>query len=221
MPNGRGPKRVSVMDMGAGEKPFGVIGQAQRALKKRQGRTFEASDIEALPEATFREFGLTEMPKNARIIRGCSIKELKAKPDASVDVVFAGYFFNAIKDAQGKYSSAEMRFQTLKEMHRVLTKNGRGILIVDQGAVPIYRMDSREANLTMHAIPFQERHFEQSMAKFIEARSTRHDRLSIITNWIINGAATREQLIKEANELGLKHIDELAYPIILVMRKKK
>jgi hypothetical protein len=36
------PKRIFVMELGAGQEPTGVIGQAKRALKKRVGRTFEA-----------------------------------------------------------------------------------------------------------------------------------------------------------------------------------
>ena len=59
-------KRVKVLEIGAGIEPTGVIGQARKALRKRFGRKFEASDSYARVESTFRAFGLRELPANAK-----------------------------------------------------------------------------------------------------------------------------------------------------------
>jgi hypothetical protein len=62
-------KRVKVLELGAGVEPTGVIGQARKALRKRFGRKFEASDSYARVESTFRAFGLRELPANAKIMK--------------------------------------------------------------------------------------------------------------------------------------------------------
>jgi hypothetical protein len=216
----RKPKRVSVLELGAGDKPYGIIGQAKRALKKRWGRTFEASDLVALPEVTFREFGLREMPKNAKVMRQCSIKHLNATPANSMDIVFGGYFLNGVRNSEGRKFDFEEKVDIIKGIKRVLKKRGRLILVVDQGALELYREYARQSGFSIHVMPFKERHFEQSHAHFIERRSSPYERRQMINDWIRMGQETPSNLEREAAHLGLKNVEDLAYPQIVVMSKK-
>ena len=75
-----GPKRVKVFEAGAGDNPKGIFNQALKAQKDRVGRKFIASDLNLRKEAILRARGLKEVPRNLKLIQGCSVEELRDLP---------------------------------------------------------------------------------------------------------------------------------------------
>jgi hypothetical protein len=169
----RKPKRVSVMELGAGNQPYGIVGHAKRALKKRFGRTFEASDPLANPNI-FRVMGLSKMPHNAKVLKQCSLKHLRETSAASKDVIFGSYFLSAfvMQHPKGHVVGAQECINLFKEIKRVLKKNGRAIFIVDLMGSRDYVTVAKELGLRTTMKKFVPNP-EQTYSDWIDERSTR------------------------------------------------
>lgn len=169
-----GPKRVSVLEVGAGHKPIGVIGQAMRAQRKRQGREFVASDINLNLSETLRAFGLRNVPSNAKVLKECSLKTLKAQPDKSRDVIFGGFFFNGL--ITSTKSSGEYLLKVNEFFHdakRVLKPNGRLIFVAHHSEAFLIKNGVKSVGFTAHIIPFNERMIQNSSSEWVEKTTTK------------------------------------------------
>ena len=125
-----GPKRVSLFEAGAGEVPFGLLGQALKAERKRRGRQFTAVDMKLNATEALRQRGLREAPKNLKLVKNCVVNELKKLPSSSQDIVFESYFLNCYSTRKGSDSYVfEKVAEYLNEAKRVLKPKGRIILI--------------------------------------------------------------------------------------------
>jgi tRNA1(Val) A37 N6-methylase TrmN6 len=221
MPNGKGAKRVSVLELGAGKEPLGLIGQARRALIKRKGRKFEASDKETKKEV-FRSFGLSKIPENAKILRQCSLKHLKKTKTASQDIIFGSYFLYSFGFEEARKKGIKIAFkkmeQIMKEIKRVLKKGGRAIFIIDlKGSEKVIDLAQRNG-FKIHFTKFKFSP-DKIYSKWIEERRTKEGRQDIIQANIRLGITNTNQLNQEVHEHGVKEKSDLLQPQVLIIRK--
>lgn len=214
-----GPKRLELIEVGAGDKPIGIVGQGLRALRKRRGRTFVASDILAKPEETFRALGVKELA-NTSILRECSIQTLKRYKPESKDVIFGAYFLNGLlKFGETRETIGQKISSFFTEVKRVLKKNGRLIIVGDLMTADSYERFGKSIGLKMHRIPISDDTARMAGSEWMNHMSNPSKRLAILLKNVQEGQATRELYETEAKKLGLKSIDELARPFYFIFRK--
>ena len=217
-----GPKRVSVFEAGAGDVPFGVLGQALRAQKKRGGRTFVASDLVLREEEVLRQRGLKTSPANLRMVKECSIKSLQAMTTESKDIIFGSYFANLVLFNHYHQVGVEAALKELKrffnEAKRVLKKNGRLILVQDLADAK-WIAEQAQPEFKYHLIQLTDKQTAESTAEAINRRSTSEKRMQYLMSELAKGRVTHEHLQEDLIRMKLKNIDELAKPVVIILRK--
>ena len=217
-----GPKRVSVLEVGAGHKPLGVIGQAMRAQRKRQGREFVASDINLNFSETLRAFGLRDVPLNAKLLKECSLKTLKAQPDKSRDIIFGGFFFNGL--ITSTKSSEEYLLKVNEFFHnakRVLKPNGRLIFVAHHSEAFLIKNGVKSVGFTAHIIPFNERMIQNSFSEWVEKTTTKEGlgKFFFTDHFVQNDSfVNKAQALSKLTKLS---VEESARPALVVMRRIK
>ncbi|MFA6269089.1 MAG: class I SAM-dependent methyltransferase [archaeon] len=218
-----GPKRVSVFEAGAGKEPLGIITQALRATRKRPGRSFVASDIEARKEI-FRDFGLRKMLPNAKILKGDSLEHLAKEKTASRDVVFGSYFIasfiNKAKREKGVMGAMSEVRGLFSQLHRVLKPNGRAIFIIDLQASDKLKAIAPIAGFRANLFRFKPRE-NVEYSDWIMKRLTKSGREELMETNLEQKVVTPEVVAEEMKTYGVTSADELCYPYVLVLRKSK
>lgn len=215
-------KRVSLLEIGAGHKPTGIVLQALHALRERVGRSFIASDIVASKEATLRNLGISDIPSNAKILTECSIKTLKEIDPKSQDIVFSSYFLNGYIRQQ-RISGPKNVYGAFKEFielsKRALKDNGRIVIVGDLMNMHALKMVGRELGLKAYTRRLTNIEILGSNSEWVGKMSTKKGREDMINEGISNGDYTSSQATKFAQILKLKNRDELLYPSVIILRK--
>lgn len=217
-----GPKRVRVVEVGAGTKPIGIIGQAIRAGKKRRGRSFIASDINLNLNDTLRSFGLSKVPSNAKVLKECSIKTLQGQSPKSADIIFGGFFFNGLRNS----SRSEIEYlskinEFFRQTKRVLTKNGRLIFIAHNSEAFMFKANAAELGYSAHIIPFNEKMIQNSTSEWVQRTGTR---AGLEDFFMVDHAMQDSSFVKNAKLFskitGLGVMDS-ARPALVIMKRLK
>jgi len=214
-----GPKRVSVFELGAGEVAFSALGQALR--KKRVGRQFIATDIALRKEETLRQRGLREAPTNLKLIKNCSMKELKKLPNLSQDIVFESYFLNNYIGLAARSGADATKLFTkfLKEVKRVLKPNGRLVIIQNVPLAQVMLSDAKKLNFKGHIVSLTEKQLTESMSEAIQKRSTLQKRQEIFDMDVLQDIRLYERSEENAKKFGLKDLADVRLPCALILRK--
>lgn len=209
-----------VFEAGAGEIPYGLIGQALKARKRGLNREFTAADVALLAEQALRQRNLTNAPSNLKLVRNCAMDELKKLPTESHDIVFGSYFLNNYAGIHGERYHASRAMEYFAEARRVLKPNGRIIIIQDNMFAGNYVEFARKmgfSGVTRVKLPL--RFLEGSTAFYIEQRATREGRLRLINHDIERYPALLNQARGFADENNLKDISEAYWPTAVVIKK--
>jgi tRNA1(Val) A37 N6-methylase TrmN6 len=217
-----GPKRVRVVEVGAGHKPIGVIGQALRAQRKRQGREFVASDIKLNLSDTLRSFGLRNAPSNAKVLKECSIKTLKAQADKSADIIFGGFFFNGLmtstKNQLEYLHKVNEFFQNAK---RVLKPNGRIIFVAHHSEAFLIKEGVKNVGFSAHIIPFNERMIQNSSSEWVQKTTTQEGLMDFFATDHFRQNDSFTNKASAFSKLTKLSVEESARPALVIMRRLK
>jgi len=217
-----GPKRVSLLEVGSGINPYGIVSQARRAEKKRIGRKFIGSDTHLNLTQALRAFGLRELPKNAKVLKECSIKTLKAQPNKSLDIVFGSFFLNGVvTESKSKVDSVKSYKEFFGNAKRVLKPNGRLILVMHWIEALNYVEGAKVFGFSSHLLPVSEKMVENSTSEWIQGMSTKNGRERLLKH---NENNHDTSFVQKSQNFALNKglsADEAAKPMIVIMRKLK
>jgi hypothetical protein len=212
-------KRVSVLEVGAGHKPRGIFAQALKALRIRKGRTFEASDIEIKATETAQIFGLSKIPKNASVLKMCSLEHLTQTKPASKDIIFGSYFLNGLIAEKSQAEGVQKLFTFFREIKRVLKPRGRCILIADVANVEDLSRLAKSFELKVYIAPVTKEQASRNTSEWLEYMMKKEGRNDFLRQRVASGDVTEERIAADVRKYGLREAQELLKPQILVVSK--
>jgi hypothetical protein len=217
----RKPKRVSVLELGAGHEPHGVIGQAKKALRKRFGRRFEASDEYARVESTFRAMGLSKLPHNAKIMKQCSIEHLKNAKPGSFDVIYSSFFIrNQLHQFGNNTTRWESEFVKFFKLAARAMKPGGRLVLLEEYIDNVKHADlAKRAGLKTHIVEPNEERLSLQDSEWVNMRLLRANRKNYLEHFLGNGTVTQQEVEKTMRAYGLKHPEDIYLPSFLIARK--
>ena len=212
-------KAFRVFEAGAGEVPFGIVGQAIKADRRGLNREFIAVDTALNTNETLRQRGLRKAPKNLKLVKNCAVAEMKKLPKASQDIVFASFFLNNYCRKEGK-EKWNMRFlEYLMDAKRALKPNGRIIIIQNHVGAENYANLAIQAGLKATILKLPLEMIERSTAENIEKRATLMGRRKTVKRDVGDDFLYFQKLVDFAKKHNLKDVSDGFWPAAIIIRK--
>jgi len=214
-----GPKRVSVFEAGAGDVPYGAIWHSNKAENIRKGRSFVATDIKLLLEEDLAKRG-QRVPSNLKLVRNCSVAELKKLPSASKDIIFESFFLNAYSSVPGvNHYLFDRVMSYLKQVKRVIKPSGRIIMIHGYASAEIFAQAARSIGLKSHIVILSQKMLSESLAVWIRKRATLEVRKEMLSDYVRENPTMQKYAEEFAKRKGLSEPADADLPVALILRK--
>lgn len=173
-----------------------------------------------------RGFNLSEVPKNAKILKECSLKTLKNTPSNSQDIVFGSYFINGLKtnkQIDHKLSKEQELIEISRgiasffnESLRVMKPKGRIVLIAHLGEQHIVKMAAQQFGLKFYSRKLTQREIENSFSEWINNSGNPKGKEEMLFGHMLSGTA--DNAARHAKRLNI-HPKETYHPILISLRK--
>jgi ubiquinone/menaquinone biosynthesis C-methylase UbiE len=213
------PKPFRVFETGAGDIPFGRIGQALKAKRKGLNREFIAVDTALNESGALRQRNLRVAPSNLKLVKDCASSEMKKIAPNSQDIVFSSFFLNNYCRKAGENNWVETVREYFKLARRILKPNGRIIVIQNQMGAIKYSTIAEEMGLKVSVVKLPQRMIDASTAEYIEKRASAEDRKKLVQHDIEKYPDHLVNVMHYAREHNLKDWGDAYWPTAIIIRK--